>query len=198
MFEWQREGRHFLSKPLVKTSPANLEMDPVMDSECSSSQQLHPFFSAMHENTCLCLPVPPVKKQPTACQQPFFMAQMSRCSCARGLFSLCWVSLPLHQWCPNYSTKGRVVPALVPTRQQHTRLDSFKQLIWVFRQQVGQTLCAWLVGAKIWGHTALCGMVWPSFCTALEKCTIWLELIAAKDAEFFSFTLIYSKLVHLQ
>lgn len=44
----------------------------------------------------------------------------------------------------NSSTKAHVAAAFVLTKQQHTRLDSFNQLIWVFRQLIGQTVRAWL------------------------------------------------------
>ena len=46
------------------------------------------------------------------------------------------------------------------TKQQHTRPDSFNQLISVFRKLIGQTVCFWLVGTKTCSHTALCGIVW--------------------------------------
>ena len=34
------------------------------------------------------------------------------------------------------------------TKQQHTRPDSFNQLISVFRKLIGQTVCSWRVGTK--------------------------------------------------
>ena len=46
------------------------------------------------------------------------------------------------------------------TKQQHTRPDSFNQLISVFRKLIGQTVCSWLVGTKTCSHTAPCGRVW--------------------------------------
>ena len=46
------------------------------------------------------------------------------------------------------------------TKQQHTRPDSFNQLISVFRKLIGQTVCSWLVGTKTCSHTALCRIVW--------------------------------------
>lgn len=61
-----------------------------------------------------------------------------------------------------YSSEGQTIPqravrllVFVPTGQQHARLDSFYQLIWVIRQQIGQNLFAELVGTKLWLHTAL-------------------------------------------
>ena len=44
-------------------------------------------------------------------------------------------------------------------KKQHTRPDSFNQLISVCRKLIGQTVCSWLVGTKTCSHTALCGIV---------------------------------------
>ena len=46
------------------------------------------------------------------------------------------------------------------TKQQHTRPDSFNQLVSVFRKLIGQTVCSWLVGTKTCSHTALCAIDW--------------------------------------
>lgn len=46
----------------------------------------------------------------------------------------------------------------VPTKEQRTKVHSFNQLIWVFRQLIGQNVCTWLFGTKTCSHSALCGI----------------------------------------
>ena len=67
-------------------------------------------------------------------------------------FMLNLAELPVEQGCQTDSTKGLWLQVVVPTKQQHTRRNSFNQLIWVFRPLTGQTVSAWLVGTKTCSH----------------------------------------------
>lgn len=57
-------------------------------------------------------------------------------------------------YCSKEGAESRL-QVLVPTKQQQTRLNSFHQLIWIFRKLNGQTVFAWWFGAA-------CRVVWTS------------------------------------
>ena len=68
--------------------------------------------------------------------------------------------LPLTPGMFKHFHKGPVwLQVFFSTKQQHTRPESFNQLISVFRKMIGQTVCSWLVGTKTCSHT---GPLWNS------------------------------------